>query len=81
MNQEGVPQSVTTWCGQRDAIVLHWKQAMGDDKFDTFLRTYYRQNLYSVAAPEQLLNAAYTVLDKPTVPRLYDEWIKGVRRP
>ncbi len=55
-------------------------QAGNDEKFNAFLQTYYRQNLYGVASSQDLLEAAYTALDKSTVQCLYDEWIKGTRK-
>lgn len=81
-----VDQPVGAFDAQAYGVIVYRKaplffhalqQEMGEERFEAFLRAYYRQNLYGNATPEQLLEAAGAVLDRASVQRLYGEWIKS----
>lgn len=57
------------------------RDAIGDDKFNAFLKTYFRQNRYGIATPERMLAAAESVADKSTVRSLFDKWIESATKP
>jgi aminopeptidase N len=57
------------------------REAMGDAKFDAFLKTYFNQNRYGIATPERLLAAAESVADKATVRSIYSKWIESATTP
>ncbi len=57
------------------------REAIGDAKFDAFLKTYFRQNRYGIATSERLLAAAESVADRATVRSLFDKWIESTTRP
>lgn len=57
------------------------RQAIGDDKFDAFLKAYFRQNRYEVASAERMLVAAESVADRATVRSLFGRWIQSAATP
>ena len=57
------------------------REAIGDAKFDAFLKAYLRQNRYGVATPERMLAAAESVADRATVRSLFDKWIESTTTP
>jgi hypothetical protein len=57
------------------------REAIGDVKFDAFLKTYFRQNRYGIATPERMLDAAESVADRATVRSLFDQWIESATTP
>ncbi len=57
------------------------RDAVGDSKFDAFLKTYFRDNRYGIATPQRLLEAAESVADKATVRSLFDQWIESASTP
>jgi aminopeptidase N len=57
------------------------RQAIGDDKFDAFLKAYFRQNRYDIATAERMLVAAESVADRATVRSLFGRWIQSAATP
>lgn len=57
------------------------REAIGDAKFDAFLKAYFRQNRYGVATSERMLAAAESVADRATVRSLFDKWIESTTKP
>jgi aminopeptidase N len=57
------------------------REAIGDAKFDAFLKAYFRQNRYSIATSERMLAAAESVADRATVRSLFDQWIESATIP
>lgn len=57
------------------------RQAIGDDKFDAFLKAYFRQNRYDVATSERMLVAAESVADRAIVRSLFGQWIQSAATP
>jgi aminopeptidase N len=57
------------------------REAIGEAKFDAFLKTYFRQNRYGIATPERLVEAAESVADRATVRSLFDKWIESATTP
>jgi len=57
------------------------REAIGDAKFEAFLKVYLGQNRYGIATPERLLAAAESVADKATVRSLYAQWIESATTP
>ena len=57
------------------------REAIGDDRFNAFLKAYYRQNRYGIATPERMLAAAESVADRATVRSLFDQWIQSATTP
>jgi len=57
------------------------RQAMGDEKFNAFLKAYLRQNRYGIATSERMLIAAESVADRATVRSLFDKWIQSATTP
>jgi len=57
------------------------REAIGDDKFDAFLKTYFRQNRYGIATPEQMMAAAESVANRAVVRSLFDQWIESATTP
>jgi aminopeptidase N len=57
------------------------REAIGDAKFEAFLKVYFGQNRYGIATPERLLAAAESVADKATVRSLYAQWIESATTP
>ena len=57
------------------------RDAIGDDKFNAFLKAYFRQNRYGIATPERMLAAAESVADRATVRSLFDKWIESATTP
>jgi hypothetical protein len=57
------------------------REAIGDDRFNAFLKMYFNQNRYGIATPERLLAAAESVADKATVRSVYAKWIESVTTP
>jgi len=57
------------------------RQAIGDQRFDTFLKTYFYQNRYGIANSERMLIAAESVADRAVVRSLYDRWIESATTP
>lgn len=50
-------------------------EAMGDEKFDQFMQTYFNTHRYGVAYVADLLAAAETQLDRTAIDRLMAQWI------
>jgi aminopeptidase N len=57
------------------------RQAVGDEKFNAFLKAYFRQNRYGIATSERMLNAAESVADRAIVRSLFDRWIQSATTP
>jgi hypothetical protein len=57
------------------------REAIGDDKFDAFLKTYFRQNRYGIATPERMMAAAESVANRAVVRSLFDQWIESATTP
>jgi aminopeptidase N len=57
------------------------REAIGDTKFDAFLKTYFRQNRYGIATSERLVEAAESVADRAIVRSLFDKWIESATTP
>jgi aminopeptidase N len=57
------------------------REAIGDDRFDAFLKAYFRQNRYGIATPERMLAAAESVADRAAVRSLFDQWIQSATKP
>ena len=57
------------------------REAIGDDKFDTFLKTYFHQNRYGIATSEQMMAAAESVATRSVVRSLFDQWIESATTP
>ena len=57
------------------------REAMGDARFDVFLKTYFSQNRYGIATTDRLLAAAESVADKATVRSIYARWIETASTP
>jgi hypothetical protein len=57
------------------------REAIGDDKFDAFLKAYFRQNRYGIATPERMMAAAESVANRAVVRSLFDQWIESARTP
>jgi len=57
------------------------REAIGDAKFNAFLKAYFSQNRYGIATPERMVTAAESVADKATVRSLFDKWIESATTP
>jgi len=57
------------------------REAIGDEKFAAFLKTYFRQNRYGIATSERMLAAAESVADRATVQSLFGKWIESATTP
>ncbi len=57
------------------------REAIGDDKFDAFLKTYFRQNRYGIATSERMMAAAESVANRAVVRSLFDRWIESATTP
>jgi hypothetical protein len=57
------------------------RQTVGDEKFNAFLKAYFRQNRYGIATSERMLNAAESVADRAIVRSLFDRWIQSATTP
>jgi aminopeptidase N len=57
------------------------REAIGDDKFDAFLKAYFRQNRYGIATPERMMAAAESVANRAVVRSLFDQWIESATTP
>ena len=57
------------------------REAIGDARFDAFLKGYFRQNRYGIATSERMLAAAESVADRATVRSLFDRWIESATKP
>ena len=57
------------------------RQAIGDEKFNAFLKAYFRQNRYGIATSERMLLAAESVADRATVRSLFNQWIQSATTP
>jgi aminopeptidase N len=57
------------------------RQAIGDEKFNAFLKAYFRQNRYGIATSERMLIAAESVADRATVRSLFNQWIQSATTP
>jgi aminopeptidase N len=65
----------------RNGYVKALREAMGEAKFDAFLKTYFRQNRYEIATPARLLEAAESAADRATVRSIYARWIETAATP
>ena len=52
-------------------------QAMGDERFNAFLKAYFDSRRYGIATAQNLLDAAATQLDRATIDELLHQWIKS----
>jgi len=52
-------------------------QAMGDEKFNAFLKAYFESRRYDIATAQHLLDAAETQLARATIDQLLHKWIKS----
>lgn len=50
-------------------------EAMGDEKFNAFMKTYFDQHRYGIAYVDDLLKAAETQLERKTIDELMTKWI------
>jgi hypothetical protein len=57
------------------------REAIGDDKFNSFLQTYFRQNRYGIATSEKMMAAAESVASRSIVRSLFDQWIESATTP
>ena len=57
------------------------REAIGDDKFDAFLKAYFRRNRYGIATPERMMAAAESVANRAVVRSLFDQWIESATTP
>ena len=55
-------------------------QAMGDEKFNAFLRTYFEAHRYGMATAQDLLDAAATQLERSKIDALLKKWITTPER-
>jgi aminopeptidase N len=89
-HDQKVDQAVAAFAEQDYGIVVYRKgalffkalrDAIGDVKFNAFLKTYFSQNRYGIATPQRLLAAAESVADRATVRSLYSKWIESATTP
>jgi hypothetical protein len=89
-NDQKVDQPVAAFTEPDYSTVVYMKgplffkalrDAIGDAKFNAFLKTYYNQNRYGIATSERMLAAAESVADKATVRSLFDKWIESATTP
>ncbi|HLF29151.1 MAG TPA: M1 family metallopeptidase [Anaerolineae bacterium] len=75
---------VTRYSGRQYSSLVYGKaalffdalyQQLGDEKFNTFLRTYFEARRYGIAHADDLLTAAATQLDRTVIDGLLRQWI------
>ena len=57
------------------------RRAVGDRLFDAWLRVYFTRYRYRIAHGADLLSIADEIGIGPVARQMYDQWLRGVRRP